>query len=208
MAAALLSACATPPPSPPPAAAPAPPPPARPARDDLYVVVPGPGGRVGSVRVTHGADEAVLDQAYAAARIREPGRLESGTLTEAEAREAFGPSLDAQPPPPVSFTLFFLEGRDELTPESRTDLDRVLAELATRPAPEIVVIGHTDAVGSAAFNDALSLQRAERVRAELARLGIPPERIAVAGRGKRELLVPTADGVPEPRNRRVEVTVR
>jgi outer membrane protein OmpA-like peptidoglycan-associated protein len=81
-------------------------------------------------------------------------------------------------------------------------------EIARRPAPEVVVIGHTDAVGSDEHNDRLSLQRAERIRAQLIALGVAPERVQAAGRGKRELLVPTADQVAEARNRRVEIVVR
>ena len=71
-----------------------------------------------------------------------------------------------------------------------------------------MVIGHTDRVGTTQFNDGLSLQRAERVRRALVELGIASERIRTAGRGERELLVSTADDVPEPRNRRVEINVR
>jgi len=70
------------------------------------------------------------------------------------------------------------------------------------------VAGHTDAVGTDQYNDALSLRRAERVSALLVARGIPSDRITAVGRGKRELLVPTPDGVAEPRNRRVEITVR
>jgi len=71
-----------------------------------------------------------------------------------------------------------------------------------------VVIGHTDRVGNAQFNDKLSLQRAERVRGELVKLGIAESRIQVAGRGERELLVQTPDDIAEARNRRVEINVR
>jgi outer membrane protein OmpA-like peptidoglycan-associated protein len=206
LAAGLAAACAAPPapPPPPPPVAPARPPP----RDDLYVVVPDPAGEVGAVTVTHGGAEQRLDRPYAAARIREPGRLEAGLVTEQEVREVFGEARAAQPPRPVSFTLYFLEGRDELTLESTRLLDAILAELARRPAPEISVVGHTDRVGTVAFNDALSRQRAERVRVELLRLGIAPERIQVSGRGEREPLVPTEDEVAEPRNRRVEISIR
>ena len=58
------------------------------------------------------------------------------------------------------------------------------------------------------FNDALAQQRAEAVRAELIRRGVAPESIQASGRGKRDLLIPTADGIAEPRNRRVEILVR
>jgi len=80
--------------------------------------------------------------------------------------------------------------------------------LRRRPAPDIQVIGHTDTVGNLAFNDKLSLARAERVRDILVGLGIPGDRIQSSGRGKRELLVTTDENVAEPRNRRVEISVR
>ena len=108
----------------------------------------------------------------------------------------------------MSYTLYFLEGRDELTAESIAELDKVFAEIKLRPLPDIVVIGHTDTVGSLPFNDKLSLARAERLREMLVGLGLPAERIEAAGRGKRELLVPTEDNISEPRNRRVEINVR
>ena len=179
----------------------------RPPSPDLVVVVPGPDGKVGAVTVTHGAEQQTLDSAHAAARIS-PGRLEVGRATEQEIRDVFGAALDAQPPRPVSFMLFFVFGTDTLTPESAEFLAQVSGEVARRPAAEVIVIGHTDRVGSDQQNDVLSLQRAERIRQALVRLGMDTDRIQTVGRGEREPLVPTEDEVPEPRNRRVEITVR
>jgi len=172
------------------------------------VLLPSRDGAPAAVEVSHGSAQARLDQPYDSARARDEGRLEKGRSSPAEVRETFGAALDAQPPRPVSFTVYFLEGKDELTAESLPVVGQVFAELARRPAPEIVVIGHTDARGSHAANDPLSLQRAERMRDELIKRDVPGERIHVEGRGKRELLVPTADGIAEPRNRRVEISVR
>jgi outer membrane protein OmpA-like peptidoglycan-associated protein len=196
----LALGCATPPPPPPPAA--------RPARDDLVVLLPARDGKTGALSVTQGGTERVLDAPYAAARVKEEGRLETGTATPDEVQRTFGEALAAQPPRPVSFLLYFLEGKDTLTPESQQVIQQIFAEIARRPSPEIVIIGHTDRVGSVAANDALSLRRAQRVRDDLATLGISADRMEVAGRGEREPLVPTQDEVPEPRNRRVEISVR
>jgi outer membrane protein OmpA-like peptidoglycan-associated protein len=181
---------------------------AKPARDDLYVLLPGAEGKTGALSVDSAGQMAVLDQPYAAARVKEPGRVEPGTVTEQEAKQAFGPALEAQPGRPISFILYFLEGRDELTPESKQIVATIPGEIARRPAAEIVVIGHTDRVGTVPFNDALSLRRAERVRDELVKAGIAADRIRVEGRGEREPLVPTPDEIAESRNRRVEVNVR
>jgi outer membrane protein OmpA-like peptidoglycan-associated protein len=82
------------------------------------------------------------------------------------------------------------------------------AELARRAAPEVTVIGHTDRVGKAEANDALSIKRAQILRTMLIAQGVPSTAIEAAGRGEREPLVPTADEVAEPKNRRVEISVR
>ena len=173
----------------------------------LFVVVPSSDGHVGKIVVTHGSESRVIDAAWTGQRVSSSG-VESAKLSEGEVRAAFGSTLSALPGRPTSFMLYFLEGRDELTTESREELDKVFAELKRRPLPDIVVIGHTDSVGGLTYNDKLSLARAERMREMMVGLGIPAERIEAAGRGKRELLVPTDDNISEPRNRRVEINVR
>ena len=175
----------------------------------LFVVLPSPDGHVGQIVVRGATGEPqVIDKAYGAQRAMGDGSLQGAQITEAQVRESFGATLAALPGKPTSFTLYFLEGRDELTLESRAELDKVFGELRRRPLPDILVTGHTDTVGGLAYNDKLSLARAERLREMLIALGIPAERIQAAGRGKREPLVATDDNVPEPRNRRVEISVR
>jgi outer membrane protein OmpA-like peptidoglycan-associated protein len=182
---------------------------AKPARSDLYVLQPDKDGHAtGTLTVESGTRQAVLDQPYAAARVKEPGQVESGTVTPQEVQQVFGAALSAQPARPVSFVLYFLENRDDLTAESKQTLTRIIDEIGRHPAPEIVVIGHTDRVGTTARNDALSLRRAERVQEELVKAGVATTRIRVEGRGDREPLVSTASQVAEPLNRRVEVDVR
>jgi outer membrane protein OmpA-like peptidoglycan-associated protein len=175
----------------------------------LFVVVPSPhNGHVGSIVVSRGDETRVINTAYGAQRLTGDGTVVASTVTESEVRGAFGPALEALPGRPVSYMLYFLEGKDELTDESRAELQKVMAELKRRPLPDIVVIGHTDTVGGLAYNDKLSLARAERMREMLVAMGIPAGQVQAAGRGKRELLVPTEDNVSEPRNRRVEINVR
>jgi outer membrane protein OmpA-like peptidoglycan-associated protein len=174
----------------------------------LFVVVPGNNGHVGKIVVQSGGSTAVIDTAYGAQRVRGDGRIEPAKLSEAEVRSLFGPTLAALPGKPTSYTLYFLEGRDELTDASKVELEKVFGDLKGRPLPDIMVIGHTDTVGTLEYNDRLSRARAERLRDLLVGLGIPGERIQAAGRGERELLVPTEENVSEPRNRRVEISVR
>lgn len=176
--------------------------------NELVVVLPGPGGRVGTVIVQRRGERVVLDQAYAASRIVDGSAPQAQRLSEAEVGTGFGVALNALPERPKSFLVYFLGDSDELTPESRVSFEQILAELRGRSTPDVMVIGHSDRLASEEYNDRLSLQRAERVREELLKLGIAAGRIRTAGRGERELLVPTADGVAEPRNRRVEINVR
>jgi outer membrane protein OmpA-like peptidoglycan-associated protein len=183
-------------------------PPKKGSAPEFVAVVPGAGGHVGSVVVRSGGSEQVLDQAFVAHRVNADGTAGTAKVTRETIDELFADTVKALPGRPASFTLYFLEGKDELTPASKAELDKVFGELRRRPAPDIQVIGHTDTVGNLAFNDKLSLARAERVRDMLVGLGIESQRIQSAGRGKRELLVPTDDNVAEPRNRRVEISVR
>ena len=184
------------------------PPPPQAAAEETVVVLPDPQGGSGTVVVERGGERRVLDRPYAASRIRGAGPPEAAQLSAEEVRESFAGALSALPARPASFVLYFITGRDELTEESKTDVQKVLAELKNRPVPDIAVIGHTDSVGSTEANDALSMQRAERVNGFLVEIGIDAARIQVSGRGERELLVPTGDNVAEPRNRRVEINVR
>ncbi|SRR5258706_5799395 len=171
---------------------------------ETVTVLPSADGHNGVVVVQRGDERQVLDQPYATARSGE----EVVVLTPAEIKESFGSALEALPTRATVFLLYFITGTDELTDESKADLERILAELKQRPLPDVAVIGHTDTVGELHGNDALSLLRAETVKGFLAGIGIPAERIRTAGRGKREPIVPTGDNVDEPRNRRVEINVR
>jgi outer membrane protein OmpA-like peptidoglycan-associated protein len=174
---------------------------------EIFAVLPAPDGHVGAIVVKGPQSEQVVNTAYGAVRIE--GKSQSTAALDAgQVRDMFGSTLDALPGVATSFTLYFVEGKDELTPESQAQLDSVFAELQRRPLPDIVVIGHTDTVGSLDFNDKLSRARADRMRELLIERGLPAERIEAAGRGKRELLVPTDDNISEPRNRRVEINVR
>jgi OmpA-OmpF porin, OOP family len=177
-------------------------------RQDLVVLLPDKNGKVGAVVVHTAQGDTVLNRAYAAARSAPGGGVKRETVDKGEVNQVFGSALAAQPPRPISFTLYFLTGSDEFTEGTKREVRRLLAEMARRQAPDITVIGHTDLAGGDPPNDTLSLQRAERVKTILVNLGVPAERISTAGRGKREPVVSTPDGVSEPRNRRVEISVR
>lgn len=175
------------------------------AAPEEVTVLPGPDGRTGTVVVQREGAQHTLNQPFATSRA---GEAQVVQRSEAEVRGAYGSVLAALPARPSNFLLYFVSGKDELTDDSRAQLNQVLVELKRRAVPDVAVTAHTDSVGAHDANDKLSLQRAERVKGFLVGIGIPADRIQAVGRGKRELLVPTADNVDEPRNRRVEITVR
>ncbi len=174
---------------------------------DEVALLPGPDGRAsGVVVVERVGSRHVLDQPYATSRT---GDAKVGRSSEQEVRGRYGALLAALPARPAAFVLHFVSGKDELTEESRGgELPKILAELRRRPVPDVAVIAHTDSVGEHEANDRLSAQRAERVKGFLVEIGIPAARIQTSGRGEREPLVATPDNTDEPRNRRVEISVR
>ena len=175
---------------------------------EFVVLVPDYDGKVGAVVITGAQGKSTLDKPYMAARYEDGGKVETAPVAQEEVRKTFASAIAAQPQRPISFLLYFLLDTDEYTPESTGAFEKIFAEIARRKVAEIAVIGHTDRVGAVEYNDALSLRRAERVRNDFADRGIPTISINVAGRGEREPIVPTADEVSEPRNRRVEINVR
>jgi len=171
------------------------------------VLLPAEDGKDTALFVKQRDGQTVLAEPYAATRLTTAGP-QAYKADPQEVQALFGPALAAQPGRPTRFTVQFIESKDELTEESKAALEAIFAEIAKRPVPDVLVVGHTDSVGSDQYNDALSRQRADVIRVGLIQNGIAPENIVAVGRGKRELLVPTADGVAEPRNRRVEIVVR
>ncbi len=175
---------------------------------EIYMVMPEGGGKAGTVAVSfNDGKEVMLHGDYSAMSLAgDERRAYVGDQAQLEA--TFGSAIKALPKPPMSATLYFLLGKDVLTPASAADAEKVYAEFAARQVPEIWVIGHTDSVGKAPLNQTLSLKRAEKIRQSLIRLGVPAQSIQASGRGESELLVPTPDNTKEPKNRRVEISVR
>ena len=171
------------------------------------VLLPDKDGKNTAVVVSQGANQTPLAAPYAAAHLTSGGPKAYQSSAE-EVQTYFAAALAAQPLAPAQFTLYFVEGKDEFTEESKKIIDSVFSEIARRPVPDVLVIGHTDKVGTDAINDPLSRQRAEVVRNALLARGIAADKVMAIGRGKREPVVATAEGVAEARNRRVEIQVR
>jgi outer membrane protein OmpA-like peptidoglycan-associated protein len=176
-------------------------------RSERIILLPERDGRSTAVIVRQGGREVKLDQPYAAAELSYADPW-SYRASDAEVKATFKDALAAQPSRAAYFTLNFKENSSELTEDSKMVFESVLADLKQRSVVDVVVVGHTDAVGSDAFNDDLARKRADSIRDALLARGLAASDVVATGRGKRELLVPTADGIAEPRNRRVEIVVR
>lgn len=198
----ILPSCAAPPPR---TEAPPPPPAA-----NVVVLLPDPDGKVGRVTVTNEGGSRTLGQAGTATRIADERTppTEPAPLTAAEVDSLFGDALRAQPAPPLHFILYFENSSTELTPASRGDFPRVVTAIRERASVDTSVVGHSDTAGDARTNLELSLARAKAVAALLAAEGIDPTTLEITSHGEANPLVRTGDNVSEPRNRRVEVTVR
>lgn len=105
------------------------------------------------------------------------------------------------------FLVFFDWNKSDITPlAGRTISDTAATAGATRTV-RLDVVGHTDTSGSPDYNLALSKRRAEAVKAELVRRGVPEGNVVIAWRGESQPLVATADGVREPSNRRASISL-
>lgn len=120
----------------------------------------------------------------------------------------FGDAIRAQPMLPLQFLLHFEAGGTQLTAESEARIAELAQAMLERPVPDVSIIGHTDRAGDDQANEALGLERAKAVKDLLGDALKPAVAITVVSHGERDPLVPTADGVAEARNRRVEVTIR
>src|SRR6267143_6226022 len=113
---------------------------------ETVTVLPSADGHVGTVVVQRGEKQQVLHEAYATSR---SGQAEVARLSAEEVQSTYGKALHALPALPATFLLYFITGTDELTGESKLELDKVLTALRARPLPDVLVIGHTDTVGDA-----------------------------------------------------------
>jgi outer membrane protein OmpA-like peptidoglycan-associated protein len=175
---------------------------------NVVLLLPDPDGHVGSVVVTNAQGSQTLTQAGTATRVAPktaPSPPEA--LSAEEQAQLFGPALRALPTRPVRYVLYFQSDGVQLTPESRADLPKVLSTARERQSRDISVVGHASKAGDEAFNIDLSRRRAEAVRRILVKDGMAQDIFEVTSHGSSNPLVQSANP-HEPKNRRVEITIR
>ena len=126
----------------------------------------------------------------------------------APAAVAVAPAPAAAPAPARTYLVFFDFDRADLTDRARQIIAEAAQAVTTTGTTRIEVAGHADRSGTPQYNQRLSQRRAEAVAAELSRRGIARSQMSIQAFGESRPLVPTADGVREPQNRRVEIVLR
>ncbi|HEX2444729.1 MAG TPA: OmpA family protein [Vicinamibacterales bacterium] len=182
-----------------------------PTPTDLIVLLPGEDpNATGRVTVSSRAGQTVeLDGERESTKVAaNKPPTPPATLDKAEVDRIFGDTIKTLPPEPHHFQLYFRFESDELTDESRALVPEILRLVGERPFPDVTIVGHTDTTGTSKSNHDLGLKRATTIRNWLVARGLEARLVEVASHGEADLLVPTADNTAEPRNRRVEISVR
>jgi outer membrane protein OmpA-like peptidoglycan-associated protein len=174
------------------------------------VLLPNAEGQTGQMIVRTSGGTQTIDRAYLATEITSPDAAPSppAEMSPETVQRIFGAALSALPDGSVHIILYFKGVSSELNPESAAMIPSIVSVIEQRRSSDISVVGHADRTGSEPLNLKLSQERAESVRRLLTGAGIPDEHLDIHFYGDKVPLIPAAEGVPEPRNRRVEVIVR
>ncbi len=174
----------------------------------LVIVLPDESGKVGAVEFNDGKNKVLLNKPLAAAKVTTAGKVEAVAVTQKDVDSIFKKTIASLPVLPRRFRLYFKGDSAALTEDSQKDFEKVFSDIASRQAYEVEVTGHTDSVGGTAYNEKLSIRRADAIREKLVARGIKANLIFVYGRGEWDLLVKTKNNKHEAKNRRVEIMVR
>jgi len=127
------------------------------------------------------------------------------------------PKVVAPPPPPpqpvaatkVTYAAdaFFDFDKSVLKPEGKAKLDDLVGKVKGINLEVIIAVGHTDSVGSDAYNQKLSVRRAEAVKAYLVSKGIEKNRVYTEGKGEKQPVADNKTKEGRAKNRRVEIEV-
>jgi peptidoglycan-associated lipoprotein len=180
---------------------------ASPTKPVSYVaLLESPDGTTGKIVVQGSKGEQLIAKAKAGAPL--DGSQPAAPVSDEKLKQDFGAAMAARPLLPERFLLYFESGGSVLTAESTALLPKIIDSAAKRVGGDVSIIGHSDTVGKAEANAALALKRAQVVGDQLREKGLKATALSIESHGESNLLVKTPDETAEPRNRRVEVSVR
>lgn len=172
------------------------------------ILLPDDDGKVGEVLVSNQTGSQTINTAYTAIQVEgDQATIEVKSVSVELIEDQYQSILEAQPNQVTNYILYFKSGSSELTEASQQELPKIMDDIRSRKIYEAYVIGHTDTVGSFEQNHQLGLKRANLLK-QLMEKGFPgTAEIQVNSHGEGNLLIPTADNVDEPKNRRVEIEI-
>ena len=170
------------------------------------VLMPESDGSVGRVELR--SQEGTRELANAGVAAGFDLDTKPKAVDAADIRRRFGKALAATPAEPARFVVLFPSDSTRLNEASRAILPRIVETAKQRVVAEVMLIGRADRSGPTKYNDRLALARARVIEQELVKRGLPKDRIEIIALGEEKPVVPTQDGIREPKNRRVDVTVR
>lgn len=172
------------------------------------VLLEDPDGTTGAITVTDSRGTHDLTQKGYGVNLDTTKKAEPFEVRDEKIQKDFGKALAVQPDPPVTFTLYFYTGTTDLTSQSQGKIKDIVSTIAEKQVTYVEIFGHSDRKGDSEKNYRLAYERALAVKQILIDSGVPPEIIvAVTSHGEENPIVPTPDGVAEPKNRRVEVII-
>jgi outer membrane protein OmpA-like peptidoglycan-associated protein len=181
------------------------------SKENIIVLSESDDGSVGALKIDPASGNSViLDQPDMAIIVdSDESELHAPVpVDRAETTALFQEALAVHPLMPKSFLLYFESNSPQINSSSLKVIPEILRTVKERDSHDIAVVGHTDRTGDEAYNKTLSQKRAESVYDILISKGIKKEDIKMSYHGEGNLLIPTADNISEPANRRVEVMVR
>lgn len=185
----LLTACAAPP-----------------KLKSYVALLESPDGTTGKVVVKGDKGEQLIDRANTGVPL--DGSRPAVPVSDEQLKQDFGDTLAARPLLPDHFLLYFESGGAVLTAASAALMPKIIDSVTRRPGVDVSIIGHSDTVGKAEANAALALVRAQAIADMLKNMGMKATALSVESHGEANLLIKTPDETPEPRNRRVEISIR
>jgi outer membrane protein OmpA-like peptidoglycan-associated protein len=178
-----------------------------PPPQSYVVLLSSADGTAGQLSVRSVAGEAVLNQPRHGVNL-DGSNGAPYAVGEGRIDRDFGEVLAVQTVLPLSFMFYYEPGGTRLRADSQALIARVIDAARSRPFPDVSIIGHTDVGGDAKANEKLGLQRARSIAELIKKAGFKAHDLTIASHSGKNPLFRTPGNKPEPKNHRVEFTVR
>lgn len=179
-------------------------------KKSIIVLLPDQEGKTGTIEIRNDGGSQKLDAPNQSTQVTSPKEAPDTPriMPAEEVKRIFGETMEAMPPAPVHYTLYFLKDSTLLTETSTRTFEEILISIKEINPAEISVVGHTDRVGAREQNYRLGFERANQVKGMLVQERVDSRIVEITSHGEDNPLIKTRDEIMEPRNRRVEIVIR